>query len=76
MIGNSYIVRISDGKYLMDVRADGRVICTTWMRKAIPYPAHTLALAHHTLKSLNVPERKYQLMNPLGTKSDYPPLKC
>ena len=39
---NSYIQRKSDGKFLVDVRADGRVVLNVW-RDKLPLARHTLA---------------------------------
>lgn len=49
---NSYIQRKSDGKFLVDVRADGRVVLNVWRDKALVYPDEKLPLARHTLASL------------------------
>ena len=48
----NYIQRKSDGKFLVDVRSDGRVVLNVWRDKAIEYPDEKLSLAQHTVASL------------------------
>lgn len=48
----NYIQRKPDGKFLADVRADGRVVLNVWRDKALKYPDEKLPLARHTVASL------------------------
>lgn len=46
------IQRKSDGKFLVDVKSDGRVVANVWRDKALSYTDEQMDLARHTVVSL------------------------